>query len=901
MAATNVQAFPGDVTISSNLVVDTNTLFVDSVGNKVGIGTDSIGAKLSIIGASTDPGAYPTLHVGDGTADYGDYGMVNLTRHATTGGSKAHLAFIRAGLTLTAMGFYNNNTNTFGIWASFGAVTDVPSISINASKHVGIGTSAPTAGFHARTTGNSAGLGVELRSERIDNSGYYSFFKMKNIDFSATPVFHFKAYEFLETKANGFPIFLVEGSQGGNLLNIQQNGKVGIGTNDPANTTHIYKASTDQTTGLFIEKANGASGAASLFFGVTSSTETNNVGIPKAGILFQRTAGNGRGDLKFCVDYVDDTNAVGVADAKMTIKGSNGFVGIGVTAPLNALHVSSDNFATFARGTGTSGWSGIRLGIPYATNNDAYCSVIESYNNAGSNYNSILRFKTSEGNNAAATERMRIDAGGNIGIGTDSIGGRVDIRGASTDPGGFPTLHVGDATYDGGDYGMVNLTRHASTGGDKAHLAFIRNGNTVAGMGFYAGTNQFGIWTGGSSITAVPKMTFGTSGYIGNGTATPASRMHHKQPADQSYLSASLGSYQNGLILERNGNTYRWTLAVDNGNSLCFFYNTVRKGYFLAAGTDSRVNFTGQHRTFIKDVPFTRAEELEGLIVSADNNKYVKMSGGVEAGSNAITVNESLPIVSISTKVKDKKCFGVISASEDPETRTEQHGNFVSQQDKESGDTRVYINSVGEGAIWVSNIGGTLESGDYITTSNVAGYGQKQESDSLKNYTVAKITMDCDFNPVTQPIKIIKKELQDVNYWVRTTYTNVTQEQYSNLNEETRTIKLETYYTNEEGEISQKEYSNLSESNSSTYTELTKTVYKSISKEELKSEDDGYIVEVRQELVNVLDEDSHFQWEDTDQTEKAYKIRYLDASGARIDEANAVHIAAFVGCTYHCG
>jgi hypothetical protein len=41
MAATNVQAFPGDVTISSNLAVDTNTLFVDSVGNKVGVRTSN--------------------------------------------------------------------------------------------------------------------------------------------------------------------------------------------------------------------------------------------------------------------------------------------------------------------------------------------------------------------------------------------------------------------------------------------------------------------------------------------------------------------------------------------------------------------------------------------------------------------------------------------------------------------------------------------------------------------------------------------------------------------------------------------------------------------------------------------------------------------------------------------
>ena len=143
--------------------------------------------------------------------------------------------------------------------------------------------------------------------------------------------------------------------------------------------------------------------------------------------------------------------------------------------------------------------------------------------------------------------------------------------------------------------------------------------------------------------------------------------------------------------------------------------------------------------------------------MSADQNNYIKMSGGIEAGSNAITVNESLPIVSLCTKVNDKKCFGVISASEDPDKRQETHGNFVSDQEKELGDTRIFINSVGEGAMWVVNTTGSLESGDYITTSNVAGYGQRQESEFLANYTVAKITMDCDFEPATQPIQQILK------------------------------------------------------------------------------------------------------------------------------------------------
>jgi len=166
---------------------------------------------------------------------------------------------------------------------------------------------------------------------------------------------------------------------------------------------------------------------------------------------------------------------------------------------------------------------------------------------------------------------------------------------------------------------------------------------------------------------------------------------------------------------------------------------------------------------------------------------------------------------------KDKKVFGVVSDVEDVETseRHDHYGAFVSTFEKEPGDSRIYVNSIGEGAMWVTDINGPLESGDYITTSNVPGYGQKQDSEFLANYTVAKITMDCDFDPVTQPIQVIKK-----------------------------------------GE-------------------------------------DG---------VNVLDEHGQLQWEDhPTETEKAYKIRYLDALGAQTDEANAVHRAAFVGCTYHCG
>ena len=73
------------------------------------------------------------------------------------------------------------------------------------------------------------------------------------------------------------------------------------------------------------------------------------------------------------------------------------------------------------------------------------------------------------------------------------------------------------------------------------------------------------------------------------------------------------------------------------------------------------------------------------------------------------------------------------------------NGNFGSIMEKAEGDSRLIINSVGEGAIMVCNINGNLENGDYITTSTVEGIGMKQDDDLLHNYTVAKIIQDCNF------------------------------------------------------------------------------------------------------------------------------------------------------------
>ena len=635
--------------------------------------------------------------------------------------------------------------------------------------------------------------------------------------------------------------------------------------------------------------------------------------------------------------------------------------------------------------------------------------------------------------------------GGNVGVGTTNPGIILDVGSSLSNPQIGRNYALG-SVHDADKRDAIYFGRWDGTGRDFLGMKCRVDTHTNLGYGDYSNQTKLEFYTWGNNYASTREvMCIRGDGNVGIGTVSPAgSRLHVYNPTTTSRVVIERGSDSGEVNLtlkssHSSGGT-EWQIYHAGATANLIFWRGVDRGYFRYNGANTAQNFTGQHRTFIKDVPFTEAEALEGLIVSSDQNKYIKMSGGIAAGSNAITTNESLPVVSLSTKVNDKKCFGVVSTSEDPETREEQYGNFVSVSEKELGDTRVYINSVGEGAIWVTNINGPLESGDYITTSNVAGYGQKQDDDTLHNYTVAKITMDCDFNPVDQPVQRIVKELTNVNYWINTTYSNVTLEEYSNLAEASRTTVEETYYTRDIEELvytpyqeiteivtaddeyddvsfvpstTLEEYSNLTSEEQASYTatytktsnvaqfetivytktttlevsaqdeydvvtfepfttleaysnltteeqntysvtytkrvtstvtsvyydglteeeqaeytpkytktvertfeahELsddekaastahTRTIYQKIERDERKEDpsDETYELEVREELVNVLDEHGQLQWEDTEDTEKAYKIRYLTVDGTQTDEANAVHIAAFVGCTYHCG
>ena len=217
----------------------------------------------------------------------------------------------------------------------------------------------------------------------------------------------------------------------------------------------------------------------------------------------------------------------------------------------------------------------------------------------------------------------------------------------------------------------------------------------------------------------------------------------------------------NIFIRQGRNTTFSENLYEGRSESLLnFFYQdeaeTDQPRAIITSFTETKytnlMNFTGQHRCYVnKNVN----ENHIGLVVSTTGN-YLNLDNGIMP-----TINDSLPICALTNVDNDKKVFGVLSYREN-NTRTFFTGNFVSIFEKfNSNENRFHINSTGEGAIWVCDKNGTLENGDYITSTSIPGYSAKQIllPNCLTKFTVAKITCNCNFN-----LDKIKKQIPLVNY-----------------------------------------------------------------------------------------------------------------------------------------
>jgi hypothetical protein len=170
-------------------------------------------------------------------------------------------------------------------------------------------------------------------------------------------------------------------------------------------------------------------------------------------------------------------------------------------------------------------------------------------------------------------------------------------------------------------------------------------------------------------------------------------------------------------------------------------YGAGRAYDFYAAGSGANYgSFTGAHEVKLSaDFP----ENVKpGMIVSVTGETQVR-----QIDAKDISFSSTLPTVQLSDMTNDSKVLGVL-ISELP--LPEEHWYINELND---GDRFGCVNALGEGRVWVTDINGDIEVGDYITTSLVAGYGQKQDDDLLHSYTLGKAIESVNLSKYTTTVE----------------------------------------------------------------------------------------------------------------------------------------------------
>ncbi len=187
------------------------------------------------------------------------------------------------------------------------------------------------------------------------------------------------------------------------------------------------------------------------------------------------------------------------------------------------------------------------------------------------------------------------------------------------------------------------------------------------------------------------------------------------------------------------------------------------------------VESTGEYdslykNSVIEDIENTENDNIEEIILD-DGTGFIpppqepqepqepKVNNPIINNSEkCIDIDNAVPVVDLVKSRKSKKVLGVIAKYE--KNGDKRHGmdfGYIQVVDKDK--NRLYINSIGEGGVWVCNTNGNFENGDYIQSSSVSGYGELQDDDILHNYSIAKITCDCDFNNIKEDFET--RELEE--------------------------------------------------------------------------------------------------------------------------------------------
>jgi hypothetical protein len=224
---------------------------------------------------------------------------------------------------------------------------------------------------------------------------------------------------------------------------------------------------------------------------------------------------------------------------------TGGNVGVGTTTPSGRLHVAN---------TGTAGTTADNLAV-YFTSANRNCNV---YIRAKNTESSILNFGDDDSDVAGritydhttnamrfdtnASERMRIDSAGLVGIGTSSPVTNLQV-GASSDVG---IAMSNSSSVTSGSRGTISMYNSGTS-----TVGYIRFGAVTDNVGTDI---QFATRPAGGSVTE--RMRIDSSGNVGIGITTPTHKLaigYSNSDSSNKIAVGNIGAYQ-GLLDYNNSN-----------------------------------------------------------------------------------------------------------------------------------------------------------------------------------------------------------------------------------------------------------------------------------------------------------------------------------------------------------
>jgi hypothetical protein len=382
---------------------------------------------------------------------------------------------------------------------------------------------------------------------------------------------------------------------GSNTLNIAEFQQAGTNklwiskTGKLTNLSGFELAKTgDATVGDF--SINDVTYAPTIFFGRLSPTSGDNTtfkfrgrtGIEKmqldmgaAGQINARFENTGGGS--FNVQRINAANTV--LATFLSVKESDGNVGIGTDSPLSSLSVvtGSNTSGMQIRRNSTTTNDYARLSMLVSTSNqvDSTAEIRAVRTNRAVSGDTDLSFFTNS--NSTLGQRMVIRDDGNVGIGTTAPNSKLSVITASNTDG----IQVRRNSTSTDDYSSIGFRTNNTEGGNFAEVRGVRT-NRVAG----GDTDlRFATWSNG---TLSEKMSIRDDGRVGIGTNTPGTRLNIAE-ASEVGLRLDSGIYTGFLGLA--GTSGRWAtntvagdlvLRAETGSLL--FSNGITERFRITAG-----------------------------------------------------------------------------------------------------------------------------------------------------------------------------------------------------------------------------------------------------------------------------------------------------------------------------